>query len=564
MDPPSETKWDDLSSDLIKRIADCLPPAEIACTFRLINKAAAKLFPAQPAVHLSEPVPCHFFVWYWSRPEEALHNLTLKQRRQLLVLTARSGCLANLKVALDASGCPLTEEVFDAAAVGGHLHTCQWLLARFCPRGRTAVSAAARAGHLPTVLWLLQQERHPSHRRVAQHAAWAAAAGAGQRALCQGLAAEGINFDWSALISCARGGHQALFDWLLEPPQIRPKVPEPPPTRLFASPVPLLAAAAHGLGLAALQRLHAFLHSLRLLRADAPEALDGALAEALASPTPDWRAKVQWLREQGAVLDPDDVTQDITKRLVTSGQQRQQQQHQQQHQQQQDDDDDRLERVQLLLEWLPPDALEPAVRLLLRDSVRAANLPLVRYLWQAWPDELPGATAAAPDVAAEAGDVVVLSELAALGWELGTSAAWAAARAGRLHVLQWLEGRAAAPADGEEALWTVMDERLTAAAAESGSCELMAWLRERGCGWDERSFEAAVRCGGSPAFLEWLVEEGCPTGVAGEPYRLAGRNGDMVTVRCLRQLGCPWGPDGNTFDRAFYQPGGSRSLAVRR
>ncbi|KXZ51937.1 hypothetical protein GPECTOR_11g62 [Gonium pectorale] len=92
---------------------------------------------------------------------------------------------------------------------------------------------------------------------------------------------------------------------------------------------------------------------------------------------------------------------------------------------------------------------------------------------------------------------------------------------------------------GEEAV--MFDEALLTDAAVSGSVELLAWLRERGCGWRAEAFDSAADSG-CEAALEWLAEEGCPMPETGHPNTAAAcTNGDLATARCLRRLGVPWG-----------------------
>ncbi|GFR45504.1 hypothetical protein Agub_g6892 [Astrephomene gubernaculifera] len=70
--------------------------------------------------------------------------------------------------------------------------------------------------------------------------------------------------------------------------------------------------------------------------------------------------------------------------------------------------------------------------------------------------------------------------------------------------------------------------------------------------WPYDTFSEPLACiaftcaaeGGCLEALEWLTEQGCPMPEDGKPYWLAAQNGDMATLRCLRRLGCPWGPPG--------------------
>ncbi|EFJ41125.1 hypothetical protein VOLCADRAFT_107815 [Volvox carteri f. nagariensis] len=55
------------------------------------------------------------------------------------------------------------------------------------------------------------------------------------------------------------------------------------------------------------------------------------------------------------------------------------------------------------------------------------------------------------------------------------------------------------------------------------------------------------------AVLEWLVARGVPMGDDGKLYVTAAHCHDLVILRCLRRLGCPWGP--GVFSRAVYDKG---------
>ncbi|KXZ47191.1 hypothetical protein GPECTOR_37g197 [Gonium pectorale] len=111
-----------------------------------------------------------------------------------------------------------------------------------------------------------------------------------------------------------------------------------------------------------------------------------------------------------------------------------------------------------------------------------------------------------------------------------------AASNGHLPVLAWLVETFGAGA-------VRMGPDLLVAAAESGSVQLMAWLRERGCGWDASAITAAADSGCEEA-VEWLVVQGCPVQGNGDPYSCACFNGDLAMAAVLRRLGAPWGPAG--------------------
>ncbi|GLC57522.1 hypothetical protein PLESTB_001236500 [Pleodorina starrii] len=70
---------------LLERIMSFLPPNDIACSIRLINRATAALFrePQYTTIHLSQPCAPHDFARRWGSAG-AVQQLTCKQRRQAL------------------------------------------------------------------------------------------------------------------------------------------------------------------------------------------------------------------------------------------------------------------------------------------------------------------------------------------------------------------------------------------------------------------------------------------------------------------------------------------------
>ncbi|KXZ49369.1 hypothetical protein GPECTOR_22g963 [Gonium pectorale] len=109
---PQQLQWSQLLPELADKVVGYLDPNEMPI-FRLVNKAAAAQFrgPDHTTFRLSQPVPPHAFAAHWLAPG-ATRGLPLGRRRQLLCLTAASGVVANLEVAVRAAGCLLTFEVY--------------------------------------------------------------------------------------------------------------------------------------------------------------------------------------------------------------------------------------------------------------------------------------------------------------------------------------------------------------------------------------------------------------------------------------------------------------------
>ncbi|EFJ41898.1 hypothetical protein VOLCADRAFT_98146 [Volvox carteri f. nagariensis] len=460
--------WALLAPELVEHIVSFLPPNFVAGTVRLINKDLAEQLKAYIGIRLSEPSPHHAFAWQWSRPDE-IRALALNQRRQLLTLTARSGSLANLQIAIKVVGCSLFKDIFNAAAEGGHVEVCRWLAAVECPYdSRELCEAGARSGHVEMLRWLLQALLPGIEPRSAEfsNALWSAAAAAGHSALCEELSGVSILPDWRAVAHAAWSGHVDLTFWLLE--------------RFWSDPVlmpderklTILAAAAHGFDLATLKRLHHVLVVAAAATAatSTPPNRKGlswelewvAIPSALTGSSSDWRDKIEWLGTQGCILDNPLSIKHLegqVEELVARP--------------------DCVTRLQ----WLPERTLRRErglVAELFLAAVRRANMPLLRYLRQGRP-WLPRRLPAALCEAARAGNVAVLGTLLALGWYLVngehsiiTDVAKEAAAKGHLHVLQWLAEH------HPKAFRVTYLGGVLIEAANSGSVETVEWvLQER-------------------------------------------------------------------------------------
>ncbi|PNH09392.1 Ankyrin repeat domain-containing protein [Tetrabaena socialis] len=492
--------------EVVHRLAGFLTGNELACTLRQVNKATAAQFraPQHTAVRLDQPVPHHAFAWRWGGPH-ATRGLTVRQRKQLPCLTARSSSIANLQVLLarDDLTSPLDAAVLAAAAGDGQLEVCLWLTQQGCPCDETALHAAAGGGHKEVCEWLAA-EGYPCSIELS----WHAAAG-GHQALCEWLLANGGQVDMKAAAAAARGGHVGLMDWLL--------------TRTGAIPDvrALLQAAATGCDLPTLQRLHHTYLGSRGAELHPPEN-EQVLAAAAGSPVADWRRMVEWLERRGYPRTELGCTEAARR---TDGRDR--------------------------LRWLQKRGY-PLTGAAARAAVQHGNAEALEFVLAQGVQLDEAMAGAASFDAARGGHLAALKVLHAhayTGSVCYTTAAAVAAR-GHLPVVAWLVEALGAGA--------VLTADLPAMAAMSGNAGLLAWLHEHGCPWDANVFAAAARAG-SEEQLEWLAERGCPMGDDGEPYRRALPNSDLATLRCLRRLGCLWGPVGRTFTCAVRLSCGQRS-----
>jgi hypothetical protein len=469
-----ESNWNALSPELWDRIAGILEPNDVSCTLKLLNKATVANFKGCTTVRLSQSVPQHAYVWRWGGPDST-RGMTLKQRRLLVILTARSGVLANLQVAIAAADCTLVEDVFTAAVASGSQDMCQWLLDRPCKFcSSEAVKAAAGAKHLDLTRWLLQEEQVSKDMMLPVNA-FIAAASAGHRDVCEGLLADGVPVHEHAVAGALREGHLALAEWLLE---------RCPPQLVFDSAdcrTRVLEAAATGLDLPSLQ------HIWLSVFGDSP--LTGTscgwkalLDAAVCSPTADWRDKVTWLEEQGAAAGAGHSVFNLAELMSRS---------------------DGVQRLQLVLSGCWREKLREQLEAVTKAIYFYENIPAGLLLLREGLFERPPGEFAR--MAGAEGDLAFLLELRSVdGWAV---AAEDAACEGHLHVLQFL----ASPEAGREGQEALQQARpwLTYMAAASGSVEVMRWVLTQGCPWADRTFERAASSG-NVVLLEMLAAEGCP------------------------------------------------------
>ena len=103
-----------------------------------------------------------------------------------------------------------------------------------------------------------------------------------------------------------------------------------------------------------------------------------------------------------------------------------------------------------------------------------------------------------------------------------------AARGGHLEVLKWLHNTGCP--------W---NESCYAAAA-GGHLEVVNWLHSTGCTWNEWTCYAAA-AGGHLEVVKWLHNAGCPWDSA--TCGAAASGGHLATLQWTREHGCPWDAD---------------------
>ncbi|KAG2482337.1 hypothetical protein HYH03_018725 [Edaphochlamys debaryana] len=610
--------------ELVARYARFLPPNHTAASLRLVSRAtrAALPAPAHTRVRLSQPVPPHAFAAHWGAPGgAATRGLTLAGRRRLVALTAATGVLPNLAVALAAADCAADVGALAAAAAAGQLgacralraagapctaregrvkthaltaaaeagqrEACEWLLEEVVPGGgagavwaEAAVRGAARGGHEALTAWLLG--RRPPHR-IPPHSGQmllAAAAGLGLEAVLRmeaewalergrrGAQAEAeAEAAWAAALANAGG----VAPPPPEPPAIPPDLP--PAAAGEAAAAPQQPPAAQGRGDPAgsaspgppgplpppPRHVQPPLSRQRLVELD-EHAAEYVLQAAAGSPTPDWAGKVAALQRLGYPAGPA-----VTYRAAERP--------------------DAPARLALLAAaGHAPDEGTAAA------AARAGNAEALRLVLDAMQGKGPAAVhraapgpgdpldsraaaAAAAAAGAEAfrsdgatvgaaaasGSVEVLSELRARGFPVGPAVLHPLAAGGHLPALAWLLAQPGVL--GPRMPLPRLAPSGLASAAAGGSLAALAWLEGRsGVGAVDAAGWALAAGGGCVAALEWLAERGSAMGEAGVAYLAPAAAGDHATLRCLAALGCPWGLPGRVLAAAVHSERGGAGV----
>ncbi len=399
------------------------------------------------------PLPSAFAA-HWSRPNATL-GLTLAQRQQLLCLTAATACLPSLQLLATRVGVAPSAHTLAAAAAAGRLDSCAWLRSQGCPWADPARPQAAGASALD----------------------WAAAAGCSEAV--EWLLDAGCPWSEHAPAAAARHGHVSLLRRLLGLHAFDSR-------RYPMDGWALLAGAAHGCDLATLQELHATWgeEGKQQHTFDPAAARQEVVAAAAASPTPDWRSKVQWLLGAGAYP----AATAACRRAVALP--------------------DAAERLKWMaqagvpLEPQDRDGANPVHWVAAGGTVDALRFLLQRG-WQA--------DACTATRAAASGNLPVLRELHARGCPVPPYAVREAAEGGHVDTVQWLVealGLQLGPQCGG------LGCELFRAAAEAGSVALAEWLAGRGCAMDAEAWLGAAHAG-SGELLQWLADHGCDMPVRG-------------------------------------------------
>ncbi|KAG2441047.1 hypothetical protein HXX76_003900 [Chlamydomonas incerta] len=308
-----------LALELVQKIASFMDPSDVALNLRPIcsyfasalNEYRAARLRTQPPVRycsmsrrgvfpprLLQPVvarqpwPAAAFVACW-RHAEPWRALNRRQRLHVLSLASSSLHGPSLDAALARCRVAIGVETLASAAAAGDLCACKKLFRSVWYRrdakndASLACAAAAHNGHLRVCRWLLYASgrRHDARLRcdlvlLALHAGHVGFAE--HYVAAPAVAAQ--DADWGDLaVAAAEGGRLQLLA------RLAGGVSGPWCSALA------LGGVAYGCDLEALQRYHSVWGGEGAARAWQQQHL---LLRALASPTPDWRAKAEWVLEQ--------------------------------------------------------------------------------------------------------------------------------------------------------------------------------------------------------------------------------------------------------------------------
>ncbi|KAG2491192.1 hypothetical protein HYH03_010402 [Edaphochlamys debaryana] len=513
---------------VIGGIAAHLSGNEAAC-LRVVSKATAAALGDRATLILSKPMPQWAFRERWSAPG-ACRDMTRAQRQQFVCLVAASNDVANLEVALAATGLSPMSWLLDAAASGGAMETLLWLLGpgglRRYVQWAEVLRAAASTNQRRIVDYVLARTEAELPPADADKVS---------------KVAERTTYIRAASLVAARAGHTALFERLMKVAweadmdmEVESGLAHPRDI------MELYASALEGCGLATVKRLVGEYGEVRALRSCLKEDEDAPIpktlvAAALRSRLPDWRVRAEWVLAQREPLQGD-AAEDCYLAVPLANV---------------DGPTPGLGPAAVeRFEWLKskgclPDRGGAGYRSVLGSAVAEGDLEAVRWLLAEGCVMAHENSRSAQHAAAEKGYLAVLQALKQAGRKIDPGAVLGGAfTGGRPDILKWASKIFETFEIFGEDLY---DDAVQAVrdTIEEGSVETVRWLVEdaAGPGADiiEEDWVLAVRSG-SEAMVELLAELGCPQSDDGEPYRYALHWREWRMLPALRRAGLSFGP----------------------
>lgn len=348
-EPVEVCHWKRLTPDILDKIASKLHPNEVAVGLKLVDRSVCACLrqqyraPLQLARELptwlvasklsslnvsefalaDQPWPASSmvsaFLAHFGKPE-TWRGLTLRQRRRLLCCAASSGDAASLDLVLQHCGCHPPQPALIAAVLVGDVRACEKLLAAGCEWSAAPLEAAMRAGQLDVCRLLVSAgcplPGWPDRKDALGDLAATAARGGHERVLLWMESEPGLAFGpaepfdrrkthYGLVSAAAEGGHVELME-LLDQQQAGGNTAGP---QLYN-----LESIAYGCTLEVLQRYWAlWVEGQGWTGGPGPYGIGGdgvpplpvggggtgrLLAAAGASPTPDWAAKLDFIRSK--------------------------------------------------------------------------------------------------------------------------------------------------------------------------------------------------------------------------------------------------------------------------
>ncbi len=542
---------------LISRVIDHLDPNLKVFAGRLVSRDAWKRLGqlSHYTARFSLPLPAQIRDPAWQpHLQQALQQLTFRQKLGILAAAASSGSEFNLEVAWGLLRPGLFPELLSPPQAPG-IYGCS-------NRNDDAGSASLRSGSSHLLPWLLQHRCPLDSQRMFVAAAEHCDLAGLQRVseLLGGISYPTDSSQWALwcklTTAAGRSGvaSVAKLSWLLSVAGEGPQEGEEEGHRQR-----LLTAAAAG---AAASGDMDVLHWLQQQGMDLRTEHDESYLW-LAGAAPWWVVLAAAL-QQGHVAVADWLVDEAGCPLPQAGEQEQLRAHME------------VWRGVALggsvdaMRWLLRRGV-PVEERAVQYAAGAGRLEAVQFLHGECGLEL---TATAFANAAGSGSMPTVSWLLHAGCPMDPAAYVGAAQAGDAGMMRWLAQEAGCPVgkdkplacmcvwprdracngDSEQALRVLVEAGgllpspspplcLDTAAAR-GDLPLLRYLHEElGIRFGPGTLGLAA-WGGSEALLEWMVGKGCVAGEgqgASDPYAVAGQRGDLATLSCLRRLGVPWG-----------------------
>lgn len=150
-----------LHDELLRHIATFLPSPEVPCTFKLVCKRTLHVLGEHKTIRVSPGVvvPAHAIDWWRRTKVVSASELSIVERRSIILQAAKLGDLTVLRDALTAVDCLVTTDLLTDCARSGFLTGCQHLAMQPMFEdifGDEILEAAAASGNMELVQWVVE------------------------------------------------------------------------------------------------------------------------------------------------------------------------------------------------------------------------------------------------------------------------------------------------------------------------------------------------------------------------------------------------------------------------